>query len=113
MFERVLHVKLWMQVSNHWVEDILESLVSFLVSCIESNRIFLVVHSTLDAKLNFAAKMGCPLFHLGPNFLGKMLFEKRVAVIFKDGVVHEGNLLRVGTVYRNSVLLKFFLRYEI
>jgi len=98
MLERVFHVELRVQVSNDRVEDVLKRFVGFFISCIESNWVLLIMDATLDAQLNFAAKMGSPLFHFGPDFLGQMLFKQRMAVFVEDGVVHERNLLRVGTV---------------
>ena len=88
-----------MQVCDHRVEDILKDLICLFVSCVDSHRVLLVVNSALDAELNFAAKVGCSLFHLGPDFLGEVFLEKRSAFFIKDRIVHQRYFLRVGPVY--------------
>lgn len=88
-----------MQVCDHRVEDILKDLISLFVSCVDAHRVLLVVNSALDAELNFAAKVGCSLFHLGPYFLGEVFLEKRSAFFIKDRVVHQRHFLRIRPVY--------------
>lgn len=102
-----------MKLMNDWIEQIFKYFVCFLIGCINTNWIFLIVNSTLNTKLNFPSKMSCSLFHSRPDFFIHAFLQQWMAVSIKLWIVHKRNFLRERTFNLNSILSQFFLCYKV
>lgn len=57
-----------MEVANDWAEKLIKDLVSFHVSCVDADGVFLVLVTALEAELDLAASVGGALLHIRPDF---------------------------------------------